>query len=277
MAQFDPARIWEIYREERVSVTLAVPAMLNFMLATYNADVHDVSRLRWIMSGAAPVPATLIEKYAAIGIEIHQVYGLTETCGPACLISPDEAVKRAGSTGKAFFHTDVKVVRPDGSEIGAGESGEVLVRGPHVMTGYWNRSEATAQAIIDGWLHTGDIASVDADGYVYIQDRIKDMIISGGENVYPAEIENVLSGHEGIAEVAVIGMPSAKWGESPLAIVVKKDEALTAEAVLQHCKGKLAPFKQPRYVEFIDVIPRNPTGKVLKRVLREQFPGPASS
>ncbi|MEE2663886.1 MAG: long-chain fatty acid--CoA ligase [Myxococcota bacterium] len=272
MSQFDPARIWEIYREERVSVTLAVPAMLNFMLATYDAEVHDTSRLRWVMSGAAPVPVSLIEKYAALGIEVHQVYGLTETCGPACVISPDEAVSRAGSTGKAFFHTDVMVVRSDGSEVGAGETGEVLVRGPHVMLGYWNRPEATAETIVDGWLHTGDVASVDADGFVYIQDRIKDMIISGGENVYPAEIENVLSGHPGIAEVAVIGIPSAKWGESPLAVVVKRDESLTAEQVLEHCTGKLAPFKLPTAVEFIDEIPRNPTGKVLKRVLREQFP-----
>ena len=277
MSEFDPTRIWQIYGEEKITVTLAVPAMLNFMLATYDAGVHDISNLRWIMSGAAPVPVSLIEKYSGIGIEIHQVYGLTETGGPSCLISPDEAIKRAGSTGKAFFHTDVKVVAQDGSEVAAGETGEVLVRAPHVMLGYWNRPEATAEAIIDGWLHTGDIAMIDADGFIYIQDRIKDMIISGGENVYPAEIENVLASHEGIKEVAVIGMPSEKWGESPLAIVVKQDDSLTAEQVLAHCKGKLAPFKLPRAVEFIDLIPRNPTGKILKRILREQFPGPASS
>lgn len=275
MSEFDPARIWEIYGEEKITVTLAVPAMLNFMLGTYDAGVHDMSNLRWIMSGAAPVPVSLIEKYSGMGIEIHQVYGLTETGGPSCLISPDEAIKRAGSTGKAFFHTDVKVVAPDGSKVAAGEAGEVLVRAPHVMLGYWNRPEATAETIIDGWLHTGDIAMIDADGFIYIQDRIKDMIISGGENVYPAEIENVLASHEGIKEVAVIGMPSAKWGESPLAIVVKQDDTLTAEQVLAHCKGKLAPFKLPQAVKFIDLIPRNPTGKILKRILREQFPDPA--
>jgi acyl-CoA synthetase (AMP-forming)/AMP-acid ligase II len=212
-----------------------------------------------------------------MGIEIHQVYGLTETCGPACLISPDEAVARAGSTGKAFFHTDVRVVDPDGNDVPAGSNGEVWVRGPHLMLGYWNRPDATAEAIVDGWLHTGDIAMIDAEGFIYIQDRIKDMIISGGENVYPAEIENVLAGHDGIADVAVIGMPSEKWGESPLAIVVKADENLTDSDVLDYGKGKLAPFKLPKAVEFIDVIPRNPTGKVLKRVLREQFPGPAPS
>jgi acyl-CoA synthetase (AMP-forming)/AMP-acid ligase II len=276
MPTFDPVKVWEIYSEEKITVTLAVPAMLNFMLQTYDSDAHDLSALRWVMSGAAPVPATLIEKYAAMGIEIHQVYGLTETCGPACLIAPDEAVSRAGSTGKAFFHTDVKVVDSEGNEVGADETGEVLVRGPHIMLGYWNRPEATAESIIDGWLHTGDVAAIDADGYIYIQDRIKDMIISGGENVYPAEIENVIAGHPGVTEVAVVGISSAKWGESPLAVVVKSNEALTAQDVLDHCKGKLAPFKQPKRVEFIDVIPRNPTGKVLKRVLRDQYPDPAA-
>ncbi|MCS5619225.1 MAG: AMP-binding protein, partial [Myxococcota bacterium] len=255
--------------------TIAVPAMLNFMLKTYDAAAYDLSNLRWIMSGAAPVPATLIEKYAALGFEIHQVYGLTETCGPACLISPEEAVKRAGSTGKAFFHTDVKVVDPEGNEVAPNETGEVLIRGPHIMKGYWNRPEATAETVIDGWLHSGDVAMVDDEGFVYIQDRIKDMIISGGENVYPAEIENVLSGLPGVQEVAVIGLPSPKWGESPLAVVVKSDENLTDSDVLDFCKGKLAPFKLPKGVEFIDVIPRNPTGKVLKRLLREQFPGQA--
>jgi acyl-CoA synthetase (AMP-forming)/AMP-acid ligase II len=276
MAVFDPVQIWEIYGEEKITVTLAVPAMLNFMLDSYDSMSHDISTLRWVMSGAAPVPVPLIEKYAAIGIEIHQVYGLTESGGPACLISPDEAMTRVGSTGKAFFHTDVKIVDPEGNEIGAGETGELLVRGPHVMLGYWNRPEATAETIVDGWLHTGDVARVDADGYIYIQDRIKDMIISGGENVYPAEIENVLAAHDGITEAAVIGLPSARWGESPLAIVVRSDETLDAEDVLAFCKGKLAPFKQPKHVEFIDVIPRNPTGKVLKRMLRERFPGPAA-
>ena len=276
MTEFDPTRIWQIYAEEKINVTLAVPAMLNFMLATYDASVHDTSQLRWVMSGAAPVPATLIEKYASMGIDIVQVYGLTESCGPVCLIAPDEAVARAGSTGKAFFHTDVKVVAPDGSEVEAGETGEVLVRGPHIMQGYWNQPEATAETIIDGWLHTGDVARIDAEGYIYIQDRIKDMIISGGENVYPAEIENVITGLDAVREVAVIGIPSEKWGESPLAIVVKSDASLTAEDVITHCKGKLAAFKLPKGCEFVDEIPRNPTGKVLKRVLRDRFPGPVT-
>ncbi len=273
MSEFDPVKIWEVYGEERISVTLAVPAMLQFMLLTYNADEHDTSTLRWVMSGAAPVPETLIKTYEGMGIEIHQVYGLTESGGPACLISPNDALSHAGSTGKEFFFTEVRVVNEAGDDCEPHEPGEVLVAGPHIMLGYWNRPEATAETIVDGWLKTGDIAIADEDGFVYIQDRVKDMIISGGENVYPAEIENVILSMEGVNEVAVIGIPSDKWGESPLAIVVPADESVTAAAVLEHCDGKLARFKQPKAVEFVETIPRNPTGKVLKRILRDQFEG----
>jgi acyl-CoA synthetase (AMP-forming)/AMP-acid ligase II len=163
------------------------------------------------------------------------------------------------------------VVNEAGDDCGPDEPGEVLVKGPHIMVGYLNREDATAESIVDGWLRTGDVAVMDADGFVYIQDRVKDMIISGGENVYPAEIENAIFGMEGVNEVAVIGIPSEKWGESPLAVVVRADDSVTEDAVLDHVSGKLARFKQPKKVEFVDAIPRNPTGKVLKRVLRDQF------
>jgi acyl-CoA synthetase (AMP-forming)/AMP-acid ligase II len=219
---------------------------------------------------------SLIEAYAQLGIEIHQVYGLTESCGPACLTSPEDALRKAGSTGKAFFHTEVRVVCDDGKDVPAGATGEVIIRGRHIMKGYWNRPDATAEALRDGWLYSGDLGTIDAEGFVYIQDRKKDMIISGGENVYPAEIENVILTCPGVSDVAVIGQPSAKWGESPLAVVVAKEPGrLGAADVIAHTQGKLARYKQPRAVEFIDVIPRNPSGKVLKRLLRERFPGPA--
>jgi O-succinylbenzoate-CoA ligase len=275
MRAFDPARMFETIAKERVTVLLAVPAMLNVMLRVPGHERWDTSTLRWVMSGAAPVPVTLIEAYAKRGIEIHQVYGLTESCGPACLISPDEALAKAGSTGKAFFHTDVRVVDEHGRDVAPGGSGEVLVRGGHVMQGYWNRPDATADTIRNGWLHTGDLATVDAEGYVYIQDRKKDMIISGGENIYPAEVENVILSHPQVRDVAVIGQPSARWGESPLAVVVPGDAALTPEAVIGHCQGRLARYKQPRTVRFVDEIPRNPAGKILKRLLRERFSEPA--
>ena len=161
-------------------------------------------------------------------------------------------------------------------QVAPGEAGEVLVAGPHVMVGYWNRPEATAETIVDGWLHTGDVATVDEGGFITIVDRVKDMLISGGENVYPAEIENVLLGHPGVSDAGVIGIPSKKWGESPLAVLVRSDSELTAQDVMDHCKGKLAPFKVVKAVEFVDEIPRNPSGKILKRELRELFSYDAS-
>lgn len=277
MRAFDPVETWELIELEKISVMLAVPAMLNFMLQAPNRENVDFSALRWCMSGAAPVPVTLIEAYAELGIEVHQVYGLTETCGPACLISPEDALIKAGSTGKAFFHTEVRVVNDGGKDVAPDEVGEVIIRGPHIMKSYWNRPEATAETIRDNWLYSGDLATMDSEGFIYIQDRKKDMIISGGENVYPAEIEDVLLRHPGIREVAVIGQPSEKWGESPVAVVVKAEDGLTKEDVLTYCKGKMAAFKIPKGVEFLDEIPRNPTGKVLKRLLREQFPGSSAN
>ncbi len=268
---FDPVQVWQLIDQENIDVMLKVPAMLNFMLQTYDPERCKHERLRWCMSGAAPVPVSLIEAYEKLGIEIHQVYGLTETCGPACVISPEDAIRKAGSTGKAFFHTSVRVVDGDGADCAPGEAGEVLVAGRHLMKEYWNRPDATAETLVDGWLRTGDGAVMDDDGFVYIQDRLKDMIISGGENVYPAELEEVIGRHPGILEVGVIGRESEKWGESPVAIVVRSDENLEAEDVLEFCQDKLARFKQPVAVHFIDQLPRNPSGKILKRLLREEF------
>jgi len=275
MRSFDPVLAWQLIERERITIGLAVPAMLNFMLQVENFARFDRSALRWIMTGAAPVPVALTRRYADLGIGILQVYGLTESCGPACLMDSDNALRKPDSTGKAFFHTEVRVVNEHGADCAPGEAGEVLVRGAHVMREYWNRPDATAETLKNGWLHTGDVAVMDEDGFVSIQDRIKDMIISGGENVYPAEIEGLLMTHPKIVEAAVIGQPSETWGESPLAIVVRKDPSLTVAEVVDFCRGKLAGYKRPKAVEFVDQIPRNPSGKILKRLLREQFPGPA--
>jgi acyl-CoA synthetase (AMP-forming)/AMP-acid ligase II len=275
LRNFDPTQTWSLIESEAITTTLAVPAMLSFMLQVPDFQRFDWSTLRFITSGAAPLPVNTIKTYLDLGIEIHQVYGMTETCGPACLIGPEDARDKIGSTGKAFFHTEVRIVDATGNELPPGEAGEVIVRGQLNMKEYWNRPEATAETVVDGWLHTGDVAVMDEAGFVTIQDRMKDMIISGGENVYPAEVENVLLAHPGIADAAVIGQESAKWGESPLAVIVKKDSDLTEEDVLAHCSAKLARFKLPKGAMFVDVIPRNPSGKILKRVLRDQFPGPA--
>ena len=275
LRNFDPEKTWSLIESEQVNTTMAVPAMLGFMLQVPDFQRFDWSSLRAISSGAAPLPVTTINAYMENGIEIHQVYGMTETCGPACLIGPDDATRKIGSTGKSFFHTEVRIADAGGNELPRGEAGEVQVRAPHNMKEYWNRPEATAETVVDGWLHTGDVAVMDEEGFVTIQDRIKDMIISGGENVYPAEIENVLLAHPGIADAAVIGQDSPKWGESPLAVIVASDETLTEAEVLEHCKAKLARFKLPKGAVFVKTIPRNPSGKVLKRVLREEYPGPA--
>ncbi len=272
MRSFDPSAVWQLIKDEKINNALLVPAMLGACRMVFDPSIHDHSSLRWVLSGAAPVPKALILAYQEMGIEIHQVYGLTETCGPACTTTPEDALRKAGSTGKAFFHTEVKIVRPDGTECNVEEGGEVLVRGDHVMTGYWNRPDATSEALRDGWLYTGDIAVLDDEGFIWIQDRLKDMIISGGENVYPAEIENTILGHPMVADVAVIGVPSDKWGETGLAVIVKKDASLTEADIVAHCDGKLARFKIPSGVRFVDVIPRNASGKALKRELRIQFP-----
>jgi acyl-CoA synthetase (AMP-forming)/AMP-acid ligase II len=277
MRTFDPVRAWQLIDGERITTGLMVPAMLNFMLEVPNFDRFEHDQLRWVMTGAAPVPVELTQRYADLGIEILQVYGLTESCGPACLMDSANALAKPGSTGKAFFHTLVRVVDGEGNDCPPGTPGEVWVKGLHNMREYWHRPEATAETIVHGgWLRTGDIAVMDEDGFVSIQDRIKDMIISGGENVYPAEIEAALMTHPQIVEAAVIGKESKRWGESPFAIVVRKHESLTEKDVLEYCRSRLAGYKQPKGVAFIDVIPRNPSGKILKRVLREQFPGPAA-
>jgi len=272
MRSFDPAKAWDLVTTERINNALLVPAMLQAMRVTFDPAKHDISSVRWFLSGAAPVPVTLINQYVEMGIEVHQVYGLTETCGPACVTTPDIAIRKAGSTGKSYFHTEVKVVRPDGTECDDHESGEIVIQGDHVMTGYWNRPDATAESIRDGWFHSGDMGIRDEEGFIFIQDRLKDMIISGGENVYPAEIENLLLACPGVADAAVIGVPSEKWGESAIAVLVKKDPALDEAAVLAFCDGKLARFKTPAAVRFVEAIPRNASGKILKRDLRLQFP-----
>ena len=275
MRAFDPGAVWQLIDDESVSSLLAVPAMLTFMADTYDPGTHRLPALRWIITAGSPVPVSLLERYVAMGIEIHQGYGLTECGGPATILSGADAVAKLGSAGKAFFHADVAVVDPDGKPCPPGEAGEVVIRSSANMTGYWNRPEATESTLRDGWLHTGDVAAMDSDGFVTILDRLTDMIITGGENVYPAEVEDAILAHPGVLEVAVIAQASDRWGESPCAVVVRSDPSLSEADVVAWCQGRLARYKQPRTVVFTDTIPRNPSGKALKRLLREQFPGPS--
>jgi len=275
MSGFDPAEVWKAIEQERANHFIAVPAMLNAMLPYAERGQVDASSVRWIMTGASPIPESLLRAYSAQGIEIVSAYGLTEAYGLGCILMSDMAAEKLGSVGKGFSRLDLRVVDEDGDTVPPGRAGEIVIRGPCVMSRYWNRLEDSAETLRDGWLHTGDVAVVDEAGFVTIKDRIKDMIVSGGENIYPAEIENLLHAHPDIVDVAVIGQPSARWGESPFAVVVRREAKLSGRDVLDYCQGRIARFKQPRGVAFVDELPRNPSGKLLKRELRERFPGPA--
>ncbi len=272
MKGFDPKVILETIEREKITGFGAVPAILSFMRLVPDWQKYDFSSVRIILVFAAPVPVPLIKEYAEAGVVVQQLYGLTECSGPGTVIGPGDAVDRAGSCGKAFFHTEVRVVDDSGNDTKPGDIGEVIMRGGNIMKGYWENTEATAETLKNGWLYTGDLAYRDEDGFIYIADRKKDMIISGGENVYPAEVESVIFGHPKVADVGVIGVPDEKWGESVKAIVVPKPGVeLTEEEVIEYCRGHIAKFKIPKAVAFTDNLPRNPSGKILKRVLREEF------
>ena len=272
LRSFDAKRFLELIQEEKVTGFGSVPQLLMFLKLIPGFDKSMFKTVKIILVYAAPVPVALIKEYAEVGIEVRQLYGLTECTGPATVIDSEHAITKAGSCGLPFFHTDLKVVRDDGSEAGPEELGEVLLRSGNVMKGYLNKPEATAEAVVDGWLHTGDVAKQDEEGFLYIMDRKKDMIISGGENIYPAEIEDVIFKHPQVADVGVIGYPDPKWGEAVKAIVVRKPGAALTEAeLIAWCKDRIGKFKIPRQVIFADAIPRTPTGKILKRELRQKY------
>jgi len=267
----DPQRFLELIEEEKVTAFGSVPALLDFLKLVPNFEKYDWSSVKVILVYAAPVPVTLIKEYNEAGISVRQLYGMTECCTGTVLDS-ENAITKAGSCGRPFFHTDIRIVDDKKNDVGPEVMGEILMRGPVVMKGYWKRPEATAETIVDGWLHSGDIARKDKDGFYYIMDRKKDMIISGGENIYPAEIEDALLGNLKVADVAVIGYEHEKWGEAVKAIiVVKPGEELTEEELIEWCQGKIGRYKIPKKVVITDAIPRTPTGKILKKDLRKQF------
>jgi fatty-acyl-CoA synthase len=272
MRAFDPGVVLDLIPRHRITTMFGVPAMFLFMSQHPAFAGTDLSSIRYFLCGGAPVPEALIRLYGGRGISFAQGYGLTETAPFVTLVPVDRALDKVGSAGLPPFFTDVRLVDDAGRDVPTGERGEVVVRGPNVMKGYWNRPEATADAIVDGWFHTGDVATRDEEGYFYIVDRKKDMIISGGENIYPAEVEDCLYQHPDIAEAAVIGLPDSRWGETVLAIIVPKPgTSLGEQDIIDFTQGRLARYKQPRRVVFIEALPRNPAGKVLKFELRERF------
>jgi acyl-CoA synthetase (AMP-forming)/AMP-acid ligase II len=274
----DPGEILRLIREEGVNHAFLVPALINFLLQHPDCAKTDFSSMRSILYGASPIPAELLAAaIERIGCNFIQAYGLTETSGAIVLLPASDHVPgspRLAACGLPVFGNRVRVVDDEGRDCAPREVGEIIMHGPMVMKGYYKRPEANAETIRDGWFHSGDAGFLDEDGYLYIHDRVKDMIVSGGENVYPAEVESALFDHEAVADVAVIGVPDERWGEAVKAVVVRAPDAdanADERALIDFCKTRIAGFKCPRSVDFIEALPRNPTGKILKRELRAPY------
>ena len=276
MKAFDPAEALGLIGDPKQGIThfFAVPAPCQFMMQHADFETIDFSRLRYAGVGGAPCALTIMEAWAGRGVLLMQGFGMTET-SPACIfLDPKDALRKIGSTGKVLMHTEMRIVNDAGGDCGPEEIGELWVAGPNITPGYWNRPDATAASFEGRWLKTGDAAKFDDEGFVYIVDRWKDMYISGGENVYPAEIENVLYQLPEIAEAAIIGVPNDKWGEVGLAVLaLKPGMTIDRATVVEHCVSRLAKFKVPNDIAIVPALPRNATGKVLKRELRTQFLG----
>jgi len=258
--------------ERRPTLTIVVPATMLALQRDPGWAATDLSSLRMVNSGSSTIPIALIQPFHARGIPVGQVYGSTETCPIAVYLRAQDAQRKIGSTGTAAVHCEVRVVDADGHDVVPGTAGELLVRGPNVMAGYWEDPIATAEALRDGWFWSGDIGHQDPDGYFYIDDRKTERIISGGEHVYPAELEAILAESPSISEADVVGRPDERWGEVPVAFVVPAaGTPLDAAAVLALFDGRLARFKHPRAVVFLDALPRNALGKIVKTELRNRI------
>lgn len=271
-AGFEPGRALALIESQRITVFMAVPTLFQQMALHPDFGTTDISSIRCASSGGATVPVALLRTYLDRGITMTQTYSLTEVSASGITLPYEESMTRVGSCGVPAMHSDARIVDADDVEVGPGIIGEIVIKGPEVMQGYWRNPEATAATLRDGWCHTGDLGMRDADGYFFVVDRAKDMIISGGLNVYPAEIERLLSGLSGVLELAVIGVADERWGETPAVIAVTDGSPLEAGDVLGRCVGVIADFKLPRYlVVRTEPLPRNMSGKVLKADLRQQY------
>jgi len=270
---FDAERSLQLILEERCSVILGVPTLFQMWLDSTAFPSANFEHVRFFISGGAPCPPSLINAWRdAKGIVFRQGYGLTEV-GPNCFTMTDEeSVIKTGSVGKPIFHSQMRLVDEDGDDVQPGQTGELLIKGPHVCAGYWNNEEATASALRDGWFYTGDMARQDRDGFFYIAGRFKDMIISGGENIYAAEVEAAVVEHPAVTEAALIGLPDEKWGEVGLMVtVLEKGQAVTEDELRAFCRQRLARYKVPKQFVFSDALPYSPYGKVMKQQLKKQF------
>ncbi|MFH1438283.1 MAG: o-succinylbenzoate--CoA ligase [Pseudomonadota bacterium] len=268
---FDAKKVLAAVEEEKVTGIVAVPAIYQFLSEQPEFQTRDLSSLEVLISGGAPLPHHLIELYHGKGFELRQGYGLTEASPGVTGMGPGECLAKAGTVGRQLPYTEVRIADGDGRALAAGVEGEILVKGPNVMKGYWKREQETAQALEGGWLHTGDIGVMDGDGFVSIVGREKDMIISGGENIYPAEIEKILAGHPDVEMAAVVGRSDEKWGEVPVAVVVPRKEGLDPAALLRLLEGKLARYKIPKDFLFVKELPVNAAGKVIKPEVKKKL------
>ncbi|MDP7546299.1 MAG: AMP-binding protein, partial [Alphaproteobacteria bacterium] len=277
---FEPEAALRAIQDHKITITIWVPTMVNMAVHFPGVEDFDLSSLVDIMYGASPMPEAVVRRAMEVmpHTRFHHAYGQTESAPILTMLEPDRhvldpAVSKLGSCGQALLGVELKVVDVDDREVPAGTVGELCARGDNVMLGYWQQPELTAQALRNGWLHTGDGARLDEDGFVYIVDRVKDMIISGGENVYSAEVEDAIYQHEAVAECAVIGIPHEKWGEQVHAIIRRHDgQDADEQAIMDHCHALIADFKCPRSVEFrTDPLPLSGAGKILKTTLREPF------
>jgi fatty-acyl-CoA synthase len=279
--QFDPVATVRALDEQRVGFAVLVPAVIQACLTSApDATERRYAQLRIIYYGSSPIAEqTLRQAMAVFRCGFVQSYGLTEAAQSLTFLTPADHARALAdkpelllSAGRPAVGTELRIVDPDDHPLPNGTIGELVARGPQLMRGYWNQPEATAEALRSGWLHTGDAGLIDADGYLYIQDRVKDMIVSGGENVYPREVEDVLARHPAVAEAAVIGVPDDRWGETVKAVVVlRAPSTATADELVAFCRPHLGGFKLPRSIDFVRSLPRTASGKVLKRELREPY------
>ncbi|MDC3413740.1 fatty acid--CoA ligase family protein [Aquibacillus sp. 3ASR75-11] len=270
VSKFSPQAVFEIARKQQATVFAGVPTMYNYLLQTPGEHVKDLETIRLCISGGAAMPVALLEKFEQkFNVTVSEGYGLSEA-SPVTCFNPLDRPRKPGSIGTSIMNVENKVVDELGEELPVGEVGELVVKGPNVMTGYYKMPEETAVTLKNGWLYTGDMARMDDDGYFYIVDRKKDMILVGGYNVYPREVEEVLYSHPDISEVAVVGLPDADTGEAVAGYIVTKNNALTEQDLKAFCQERLAKYKVPQKIEFLEELPKNTTGKILRRNLREK-------
>lgn len=274
LPSFEPAETLDAIARTGATVQFLVPAMWAAMMHLPEFAEHDLSNLESAVAGGAPVPLAVIDFFQRHGVPFQEGFGMTETAPMVSMLGAEDVRRKAGSIGRPAFHVEARIVAADGSEAPIDTVGELVVRGPNIFIGYWMRRRDTAEAFRDGWFHTGDLGYRDSEGFFTLVDRKKDMIISGGENVYPIEVEQVLHDHPAVRDAAVLGLPHEKWGEVPVAVVVREvDRPIAVEEIVDWCRQHLAGFKVPKQVEFVSELPRNATGKVLKTELRARYDG----